>query len=121
VATGINGPKILVGHSCRGMVISQPASQPASQPVSQSAGIAPYVEALFSTAAYIPQPGESFGQLTTQFPGSLLGPDTLDIVPNGTRADVYVKQDSFRTVFTADPAQADAAAGAGRRPRLPTS
>jgi hypothetical protein len=99
----------------------QPASQPASQPVSQSAGIAPYVEALFSTAAYIPQPGESFGQLTTQFPGSLLGPDTLDIVPNGTRADVYVKQDSFRTVFTADPAQADAAAGAGRRPRLPTS
>ncbi|MFI0967644.1 hypothetical protein ACH4S8_40660 [Streptomyces sp. NPDC021080] len=81
---------------------------------SQPAGIVPYTEALLSTAAYIPQSGESFGRSTAQFPGPLLGPDTLDIVPDGTGADMYVKQDSFRAVFIADRAQADAAAGAGR-------
>jgi pimeloyl-ACP methyl ester carboxylesterase len=61
----IKGPVVLVGHSYGGILITQIAASDPHQ-----------VKALVYTAAYIPRPGESALQLTTQFPGSLIGPAT---------------------------------------------
>lgn len=96
VAT-IPGPVVLAGHSWGGMLISEVAADRPSQ-----------TKALVYVAAYAPRAGESAGQLTAQFPGSLLGPDTT--VTRGT--DLYVKPQSFRALFAADRTASDAAASA---------
>lgn len=101
----VDGPLVLAGHSYGGMLITQIAAEN------------PAVKALVYTAAFIPVAGESAGQLDNQFPGTLIGPDTLQTVsyPGGT--DLYVKADAFHEAFAGDRSAADAAvAAATQRP-----
>ncbi|HEY2674414.1 MAG TPA: alpha/beta hydrolase [Rugosimonospora sp.] len=88
IVRSINGPVVLVGHSYGGMLITEIAANDPKQ-----------VKALVYTAAFIPKAGETVNQLDTQFPGSLLGPDTTYTVsyPGGT--DTYVKPADFRALF----------------------
>ncbi|MGV9914509.1 alpha/beta fold hydrolase [Streptomyces tendae] len=105
----VKGPKILVGHSYGGSVISEAAANN------------PDVKALVYVAAFLPAPGETALELTNKFPGSTL-PDALDPVtvtnPDGTQGtDLYIQQDKFRHQFAADVPRNEAAlAAAGQRP-----
>ncbi len=109
VVDAIKGPKVLVSHSYGGMLVNGLAT-------------APDVKALVYVNAFIPQPGESAGQLSSQFPGSLLGPDTWHAVDSPAGPELYVNADSFREVFAGDvPAATAAVAAAQQRPILATA
>ncbi|MEW2290672.1 alpha/beta hydrolase [Streptomyces sp. NPDC047841] len=105
----VKGPKILVGHSYGGSVISEAATND------------PQVKALVYVAAFLPAPGETALGLTNKYPGSTL-PDALDPVTykqaDGTTAtDLYIKQDKFHHQFAADvPAGQAALMAAEQRP-----
>ncbi|MGW5658818.1 alpha/beta fold hydrolase [Streptomyces sp. NPDC003758] len=105
----IKGPKILVGHSYGGNVISEAAAND------------PQVKALVYVAAFLPAPGESALELTNKYPGSTL-PAALDPVTykqaDGTTAtDLYIQQDKFHHQFAADvPAAQAALMAAEQRP-----
>ncbi|WP_086828028.1 alpha/beta fold hydrolase [Streptomyces sp. NRRL B-24572] len=105
----VKGPKVLVGHSYGGNVISQAATDD------------PEVKALVYVAAFLPAPGESALELTNKFPGSTL-PGTLDPVTyrqaDGSPAtDLYIQQDKFHQQFAADvPAEQAALMAAAQRP-----
>ncbi|WP_328979017.1 alpha/beta hydrolase [Streptomyces canus] len=105
----VKGPKILVGHSYGGNVISQAATDD------------PEVKALVYVAAFLPAPGESALELTEKYPGSKL-PGTLDPVTyqqadGSTATDLYIQQDKFPHQFAADvPGQQAALMGAEQRP-----
>ncbi|MEU0408448.1 alpha/beta hydrolase [Streptomyces griseorubiginosus] len=105
----VKGPKILVGHSYGGNVISAAATGDSQ------------VKALVYVAAFLPAPGESALELTGKYPGSTL-PDALDPVTytqaDGTSAtDLYIQQDKFRHQFAADvPADRAALMAAAQRP-----
>lgn len=105
----IAGPKILVGHSYGGSVISEAATND------------PQVKGLVYVAAFLPAPGESASELTGKFPGSTLS-SALDAVPytlpDGTSGtDLYVQQAKFRHQFAADvPAAQAALMAAEQRP-----
>ncbi|HEX3787195.1 MAG TPA: alpha/beta hydrolase [Pseudonocardiaceae bacterium] len=102
IVRSITGPVVLVGHSYGGNVITEIAAQDPQQ-----------VKALVYTAAFIPQAGESAGQLLAQFPGSLLGPDSTYTVPEPDGVtDTYVKPTSFRALFAGDRSATDAAVDA---------
>jgi pimeloyl-ACP methyl ester carboxylesterase len=107
VVRNISGPVVLVGHSYGGELITEIAAQDPKQ-----------VQALVYTAAFIPEAGETANQLISQFPGSLLGPDTtytVNIPGGGT--DAYVKPADFRALFAADRTASQAAvAAATQRP-----
>lgn len=105
----VKGPKILVGHSYGGSVISEAAAHRSD------------VKGLVYVAAFLPAPGETALELTNKYPGSTL-PDALDPVPvtnpDGTKGtDLYIQQDKFRHQFAADvPRNTAALAAAGQRP-----
>ncbi|WP_338704215.1 alpha/beta hydrolase (plasmid) [Streptomyces sp. Q6] len=105
----IKGPKIVVGHSYGGNVISEAATNDSD------------VKALVYVAAFLPAPGESALELTNKYPGSTL-PDTLDPVTyqqtdGSTVTDLYIQQDKFRHQFAADvPAKQAALMAAEQRP-----
>ncbi|GAA4960018.1 pimeloyl-ACP methyl ester carboxylesterase [Nonomuraea thailandensis] len=105
----VKGPKILVGHSYGGSVISTAGAND------------PEVKALVYVAAFLPAPGETALELTNKFPGSTL-PDALDPTPftlpgGGTGTDLYIKADKFRHQFAADvPAGQAALMAATQRP-----
>ncbi|MFD5121070.1 alpha/beta fold hydrolase [Streptomyces sp. NPDC058385] len=105
----VKGPKILVGHSYGGSVISEAAAND------------PEVKGLVYVAAFLPAPGESALELTNKYPGSTL-PGALDPVPvtnpDGSKGtELYIQQDKFRHQFAADVSRAKAAlAAAGQRP-----
>ncbi|MFF4015906.1 alpha/beta fold hydrolase [Streptomyces sp. NPDC001843] len=105
----VKGPKILVGHSYGGNVISE------------AAGSDPEVKALVYVAAFLPAPGETALELTGKYPGSTL-PDALDPVTyqqadGSTATDLYIRQDKFRHQFAADvPADQAALMAAEQRP-----
>jgi len=105
----IKGPKIVVGHSYGGNVISEAATND------------PDVKALVYVAAFLPAPGESALELTNKYPGSTL-PGTLDPVTyqqtdGSTVTDLYIQQDKFRHQFAADvPAKQAALMAAEQRP-----
>ncbi|WP_203612757.1 alpha/beta hydrolase [Amycolatopsis sp. SID8362] len=105
----IKGPKVVVGHSYGGNVISEAAAGD------------PEVKALVYVAAFLPAPGESALELTNKYPGSTL-PGALDPVSyrqgDGTTAtDLYIRQDKFRHQFAADvPADQAADMAAAQRP-----
>ncbi|MFD5408207.1 alpha/beta fold hydrolase [Streptomyces griseorubiginosus] len=90
----VTGPKIVVGHSYGGNVISEAATDD------------PEVKALVYVAAFLPAPGESALELTNKYPGSTL-PGALDPITyqqaDGTTAtDLYIQQDKFHHQFAAD-------------------
>ncbi|MFE7750238.1 alpha/beta fold hydrolase [Streptomyces sp. NPDC057428] len=105
----IRGPKVVVGHSYGGNVISEAATGH------------PDVKALVYVAAFLPAPGETALELTNKFPGSTL-PDALDpapyTLPDGTKGtDLYIQQDKFRHQFAADvPRNTAALAALAQRP-----
>ncbi|TWF74578.1 pimeloyl-ACP methyl ester carboxylesterase [Pseudonocardia hierapolitana] len=103
----IPGPKILVAHSYGGLLISELASR------------TPDVTALVFVAAFIPQAGETAGQLNSQFPGSLIGPDTTHAVSGPDGPGLYVNTESFAQLFADGlPAPDSAVSAAGQRPIL---
>jgi pimeloyl-ACP methyl ester carboxylesterase len=110
VLDSIEGPVVLVGHSYGGMVITNAAAATTS-----------HVKALVYIAAYAPDTGESAAELTEKFPGSLLRA-SVNQVPctlpgGGTRIDLYVKPDTFRTVLLPDiSARTAAVMAASQRP-----
>jgi pimeloyl-ACP methyl ester carboxylesterase len=110
----IKGPKIVVGHSYGGNVISEAATND------------PQVKALVYVAAFLPAPGESALELTNKYPGSTL-PAALDPVTykqaDGTTAtDLYIQQDKFHHQFAADvPAAQAALMAAEQRPIAQTA
>ncbi|WP_020120269.1 alpha/beta fold hydrolase [Streptomyces canus] len=90
----VKGPKIVVGHSYGGNVISEATTD------------APEVKALVYVAAFLPAPGESALELTNTYPGSTL-PGALDPVTyqqadGSTATDLYIRQDKFHHQFAAD-------------------
>ncbi|MFD6534592.1 alpha/beta fold hydrolase [Streptomyces sp. NPDC060184] len=105
----VEGPKILVGHSYGGNVISEAATGD------------PQVKGLVYVAAFLPATGESALELTNKYPGSTL-PDALDpvtypVAGGSTATDLYIQQDKFRHQFAADvPAGQAALMAAGQRP-----
>jgi pimeloyl-ACP methyl ester carboxylesterase len=108
----IKGPIVLVGHSYGGMVISNAATGNDN------------VKSLVYVDAYLPDKGETLGQLTAAEPGSALAvedPSTVfnavNIPNGGGNVDLYVKQDLFPQIFAAGIAPPKAAAlAAGQRP-----
>ncbi|MFD9292819.1 alpha/beta hydrolase [Streptomyces sp. ADI93-02] len=91
---GIDGPIVLAGHSYGGSVISNAATGNKN------------VKALVYLAAFLPEKGESAGELSGKFPGSTLG-DALRPVPftnpDGSKGtDLYIQNDKFRHQFAAD-------------------
>jgi pimeloyl-ACP methyl ester carboxylesterase len=108
VLESVRTPVVLVGHSYAGQVISAPLS--------------PAVRALVYVAAFQPDTGETAGELNARFPGSLLGPDTIDVLPCPGGNDLYLRQEHFREVYAGDVA-ADTAAvmAASQRPIDPAA
>ncbi|GAB2987043.1 alpha/beta fold hydrolase [Saccharothrix stipae] len=91
----VEGPIVLVGHSYGGVVITNAATGNAN------------VKALVYVAAFAPDEGETVYHLQTQFPGSKLGLEALDLrpitLPDGSPShDGYVKKTAFREVFAGD-------------------
>ncbi|TDU91796.1 pimeloyl-ACP methyl ester carboxylesterase [Kribbella voronezhensis] len=104
VLASIPGPKVLVGHSYGGALITELAG---------TAG----VKSLVYVAAFIPQAGETIGALNAKYPGSEIGPDTTNTITYAAGADLVMKPESFRAVFAADlPAREAAVLGASQRP-----
>ncbi|MFE7191800.1 alpha/beta fold hydrolase [Kitasatospora sp. NPDC057541] len=109
VLDGVHGPVVLVGHSYGGSVITQAAAGD------------PDVKALVYIAAFIPNVGESAGELAAKFPGSTLG-ETLNsssypLPGGGTGTELTIKQDLFHHQFAADvPAPTAAIMAATQRP-----
>ncbi|MDX6584822.1 MAG: hypothetical protein QOI10_4006, partial [Solirubrobacterales bacterium] len=91
----VHGPKVLVGHSYGGLLVSELASK------------TPDVTALVYVAAFIPQAGESAGGLNAQFPGSLIGPATTHQVNSPDGAELYVNAASFPELFAASGSSTD--------------
>lgn len=103
----IKGPKILVGHSYGGLLISELANR------------TPDVTALVYVAAFIPQAGETAGQLNSQFPGSLIGPTTTHTVDGPDGPELYVNPESFADLFAGGvPGPDVAVSAAAQRPIL---
>lgn len=104
VLAGIPGPKVLVGHSYGGAIITQLASTPD-------------VKALVYVAAFVPQAGETVGGLNAKFPGSEINADTTNTITYAGGADLVMRPEAFRTVFAADlPRSEQSLLGASQRP-----
>jgi len=101
----IDGPVVLAGHSYGGMVISNAAVGEAN------------VKALVYIAGFIPEQGESAGDLAAKFPGSTLGETLVKVPLPGGGNDLYVRQDLYPRQFAADVPKARArVAAATQRP-----
>ncbi|MDX2394068.1 alpha/beta hydrolase [Streptomyces sp. DK15] len=106
----VKGPKIVVGHSYGGAVITNAA-----------AGV-PDVKALVYIAAFIPDTDESLGALMEQHPDSTIPPlprQTFSYTrPDSTTGtDVFLDPAKFRSAFAADvPAEEAALMAASQRP-----
>ncbi|MDX6255318.1 MAG: hypothetical protein QOJ11_1652 [Frankiales bacterium] len=89
----ISGPIVLVAHSMGGTVITNAAAGKSN------------VKALVYVAAFVPDVGETQGELINRFPGSLVGPVSLAVPyakPDGTTGtDLYLSKDG-QAAFAAD-------------------
>ncbi|WP_439673997.1 alpha/beta fold hydrolase [Embleya sp. MST-111070] len=109
VLRSIRGPIVLVGHSYGGAVITNAAAGN------------PNVKALVYVAAFMPDQGETLGELITRHPGSEIQP-ALNLVPytnadGTTGTDQYIRADRFHDVFAADvPRKETRLMAAGQRP-----
>ncbi len=90
VIDDIDGPVVLVGHSYAGNVITEAASGEKN------------VKALVYVAAFLPEVGESAGELSNKFPGSTLAPTLHQVAVAGGGTDLYIDQAKFPQQFAAD-------------------
>ncbi|GHH77843.1 alpha/beta hydrolase [Streptomyces sulfonofaciens] len=108
----LTGPVVLAGHSYGGFVISNAATGNEN------------IKALVYIDAFIPDKGETVGQLTAAEPGSVLAvsdPSTVfnsvPIPKGGGDVDLYVKQKLFPRFFAAGvPLNRASVLAAGQRP-----
>jgi pimeloyl-ACP methyl ester carboxylesterase len=108
----LTGPVVLAGHSYGGFVISNAATGNEN------------IKALVYIDAFIPDKGETVGQLSAAKPGSALAvPDPSTVfnsvpIPNGGGdVDLYVKPKLFPQIFAADvPLNKASVLAAGQRP-----
>lgn len=104
VLATIPGPKVLVGHSYGGALVSQ---------LADTSG----VKSLVYVAAFIPEAGETLGALNSQFPGSELGPDTLNVISYPGGVDLALKPETAGPILAADiPVRQGAIFLAAQRP-----
>ncbi len=104
VLANIPGPKVLVGHSYGGALVSELADTEG-------------VKSLVYVAAFIPNAGETLGALNSQFPGSELGPDVTDVISYPGGVDLALKPDKAGPVLGADiPVREGAVFLAAQRP-----
>ena len=110
ILTTISGPKVVVGHSYGGAVVTNAA-----------VGVAD-VKALVYIAAFAPDEGESLATLVNMNPGSQTGPDALvtrqyPLPGGGEGTDLYLTRAAFRTAFAPDlPRRTADVLWAGQRP-----
>ncbi|WP_436535263.1 alpha/beta hydrolase [Actinoplanes sp. HUAS TT8] len=90
VIDDVDGPVVLVGHSYAGNVITEAASGDKN------------VKALVYVAAFLPEVGESAGELSGKFPGSTLAPTLHQVAVPGGGTDLYIDQAKFPQQFAAD-------------------
>ncbi|MFJ6837053.1 alpha/beta fold hydrolase [Streptomyces sp. NPDC091209] len=114
VLRSVKGPIVLVGHSYAGAVITEAAAGN------------PQVKSLVYVAAFMPDKGETLGQLAAKFPGSELNPALVQVpftnADGSTGTDLYVSPDKFRAVAAADlPQTATSVAAAAQRPIAATA
>ncbi|MET7644497.1 alpha/beta hydrolase [Streptomyces sp. NPDC005426] len=112
-ASQIDGPVVLVGHSYGGAVISV-------------AGTAENVVGLVYVAAYIPEEGESLGELQGRFPLSALVSNLKEATyPGGDgepAVEVTIDAEAFPAIFAADvPAAVTKVLAAAQRPLAASS
>ncbi|MEU5890713.1 alpha/beta hydrolase [Streptomyces sp. NPDC047461] len=108
LASQIDGPVVLVGHSYGGAVITV-------------AGAAENVVGLVYVAAYVLQEGESLGELQGRFPLSPLVSNlkqwTYPVPVGDPAVEVTIAEDAFPAVFAADvPAEVTKVLAATQRP-----
>ncbi len=104
VLATIPGPKVLVGHSYGGALVSE---------LGDTAG----VESLVYVAAFIPEAGETLAALNSPFPGSELGPDTTTVITYPGGVDLALKPETAGPILAADiPARQGAVFLAAQRP-----
>ena len=104
----ISGPVVLVAHSMGGTVITNAAAGKAN------------VKALVYIAAFVPDVGETQGELITKFPGSEVEPVSVPVpytkADGTTGTDLYLSEDG-QPAFAADiPAAAFRVLQATQRP-----
>ncbi|MEV4344113.1 alpha/beta hydrolase [Actinoplanes sp. NPDC049596] len=105
ILASLPGPKVLVGHSYGGMVITNAATGN------------PDVKALVYVAAFAPDAGDTVYGLQNKFPGTKLGEPQLEFRPYGASADGYVRREYFHDVFAGDlPRSTTDLMWAGQRP-----
>ncbi|MFI6079001.1 alpha/beta fold hydrolase [Actinoplanes sp. NPDC051343] len=90
VLNDVDGPVILVGHSYGGAVITEAARGHQE------------VKALVYVAAFLPDSGESIGELVSKFPGSTLPAALHPVAAPGSGTDLYIDQAKFPKQFAAD-------------------
>ena len=94
----ISGPIVLVAHSMGGTVITNAAAGKAN------------VKALVYIAAFVPDVGETQGELITKFPGSEVEPVSVPVpytkADGTTGTDLYLSKDG-QAAFAADISTAD--------------
>ncbi|MFC9948359.1 alpha/beta hydrolase [Streptomyces pratensis] len=108
VAARIDGPVVLVGHSYGGALITV-------------AGTAENVVGLVYVAAYVPDEGESLGELQGRFPLSSLVSNlregTYPVVGGEAAVEVTIAPEKFPEIFAADvPAEVTAVLAVSQRP-----
>ncbi|MDX2523302.1 alpha/beta fold hydrolase [Streptomyces europaeiscabiei] len=107
-AAQIDGPVVLVGHSYGGAVITV-------------AGAAENVVGLVYVAAYVPEQGESLGELQGRFPLAPLVANldewTYPVEGADPAVEVTIKPDAFPGIFAADvPAEVTRILAVSQRP-----
>ncbi|MFJ9725761.1 alpha/beta fold hydrolase [Streptomyces sp. NPDC101209] len=108
VAAQVEGPVVLVGHSYGGAIITV-------------AGTAENVVGLVYIAAYVPEEGESLGELQGRFPLSPLVSNlkqwTYPVEGGETAVEVTIQAEAFPGIFAADvPAPVTKALAVSQRP-----
>jgi pimeloyl-ACP methyl ester carboxylesterase len=86
----VDGPVVLVGHSYAGTVISAPTFAREQ------------VLGLVYISAFAPDSGESSGELNGRWPGSTLNGDTTFVRTSPFGQDLYLKLESFGSVYGHD-------------------
>lgn len=90
VLATVEGSIVVAGHSYGGSIISHPAI------------LRDTLKALVFVAAFMPDEGETTGELNGRWPGSKLGEATAAIRPFPGGQDLYLRPDCFRDVYAGD-------------------